>query len=111
MSSNPLYVLGYVVKKPEVRRWLRRILACVSPPWKGCTDWAPGGKEGLFLIIGFEVRGLRRAFLIASKEVGMVKGVCCGGRTLSGGKGGSQFGSGVGRTARGLSHSGSSNLR
>lgn len=59
----------------------------------------------------FEIKGLRRAFLIASKEVGMVKGACCGGRMFSGGKGGRQFGSGVDRTARGLSRSGSSNLR
>jgi hypothetical protein len=46
----------------------------------------PGGKEGLFLIIGFEVRGLRKAFLIISKKVGIVKGVCCSRRILSSGK-------------------------
>jgi hypothetical protein len=61
--------------------------------------------------MGFEVRGLRRAFLIASKEVRMVKRACCGGRTFSGGKGGRQFGSGVDRTARGLLRSGSSSLQ
>jgi len=43
----------------------------------------PRGKEGLFLSIGFEVKGLRRAFLITSKEVGIVKGVYYSRRTLS----------------------------
>jgi len=47
----------------------------------------PRGKEGLFLIIGFEVRGLRRAFLITSKEVGIIKEVYYSRRTLSSGKG------------------------
>jgi hypothetical protein len=62
-------------------------------------------------MIGFEVRGLRRAVLIASKEVGMVKGACCGGRAFFGGKGGREFGSGVDKTVRDLSRSGSNNLR
>jgi hypothetical protein len=63
------------------------------------------------LIIGFEVKGLRKAFLIASKEVGIVKRVCCSKRIFSDGKEERQFRSGVNKTAQGLLRSGLSNLR
>jgi hypothetical protein len=49
-------------------------------------------------MIGFEVKSLRKAFLIAFKKVRIVKKTCCNKRTFSGRKGGRQFRSGVDRT-------------
>jgi len=62
-------------------------------------------------MIGFEVRGLRRAALITSKEVGMVKGAYYGERVFFGRKGGREFRSSIDKTARDLLRSGSNNLR
>jgi hypothetical protein len=50
------------------------------------------------LIIGFKVKGLKRAFLIAFKEVRIVKKACYNKRTFSGRKKKRQFKFSVNKT-------------
>ena len=67
--------------------WLRRSLAPVLRPRKGCADCVFSEKDRGSLIIGILVRGLRSVNWILDRDSGILNRECCCSTTVGKGRG------------------------